>query len=112
MVATGVVDAVRVATLNLVDLAGSERISKVNLARAVLGARYFLLLLRINPASTNDPCPTTFSSQTGAEGARMKEGAHINRSLLTLGTVIQKLSEGAQRTGAHIPYRDSKVGGA
>ena len=39
----------------------------------------------------------------------MKEGAHINRSLLTLGTVIQKLSEGAQRTGAHIPYRDSKV---
>ncbi|PIN23911.1 Kinesin-like protein [Handroanthus impetiginosus] len=34
------------------------------------------------------------------------EGCHINRSLLTLGTVIRKLSKG--RNG-HIPYRDSKL---
>lgn len=33
--------------------------------------------------------------QTGAEGIRLKEGTHINKSLLTLGTVIGKLSEGA-----------------
>jgi len=39
----------------------------------------------------------------------MKEGTAINRSLLTLGTVINKLSEGAQLSGAHIPYRDSKL---
>ena len=38
-------------------------------------------------------------SKTGAEGLRMKEGASINKSLLTLGTVINKLSEGAQATG-------------
>lgn len=38
-------------------------------------------------------------AKTGAEGIRMKEGTAINRSLLTLGTVINKLSEGAQLTG-------------
>ena len=49
------------------------------------------------------------ADKAGTEGARMKEGSYINRSLLTLGTVINKLSEGAERTGGHIPYRDSKV---
>ncbi|KAI8477274.1 MAG: P-loop containing nucleoside triphosphate hydrolase protein [Monoraphidium minutum] len=48
-------------------------------------------------------------AKTGAEGIRMKEGTAINKSLLTLGTVINKLSEGAQLSGAHIPYRDSKL---
>ena len=38
-------------------------------------------------------------AKTGAEGLRMKEGASINKSLLTLGTVINKLSEGAQAHG-------------
>eukprot|EP00268_Persea_americana_P028560 TRINITY_DN27715_c0_g1_i2.p1 TRINITY_DN27715_c0_g1~~TRINITY_DN27715_c0_g1_i2.p1 ORF type:complete len:805 (+),score=173.63 TRINITY_DN27715_c0_g1_i2:931-3345(+) len=47
------------------------------------------------------------ASQTHAEGARLKEGCHINRSLLTLTTVIRKLSIG-KRSG-HIPYRDSKL---
>ncbi|KAG9450516.1 hypothetical protein H6P81_010481 [Aristolochia fimbriata] len=47
------------------------------------------------------------ASQTHAEGARLKEGCHINRSLLTLTTVIRKLS-GGKRSG-HIPYRDSKL---
>lgn len=31
------------------------------------------------------------ASQTHADGARLKEGAHINRSLLTLSTCIRKL---------------------
>ena len=31
------------------------------------------------------------ASQTLSTGARLKEGSHINRSLLTLGTVIRKL---------------------
>lgn len=47
------------------------------------------------------------ASQTMTAGARLKEGCHINRSLLTLGTVIRKLSKG--RSGGHIPYRDSKL---
>lgn len=47
------------------------------------------------------------ASQTNADGVRLKEGSHINRSLLTLTTVIRKLS-GGKRIG-HIPYRDSKL---
>ncbi|CAL1384840.1 unnamed protein product [Linum trigynum] len=46
------------------------------------------------------------ASQALSSGTRLKEGCHINRSLLTLGTVIRKLSKG--RTG-HINYRDSKL---
>lgn len=34
------------------------------------------------------------ASATGAEGVRLKEGGHINRSLLALGNVIKKLSKG------------------
>nr|XP_028953540.1 kinesin-like protein NACK2 [Malus domestica] len=77
------------------------------------------------------------ASQTNADGARLKEGSHINRSLLTLTTIIRKLSMkssnlrkqtqireitwyssvsmkvhaqqcGGKRSG-HIPYRDSKL---
>ncbi|XP_002988432.2 kinesin-like protein KIN-7O isoform X2 [Selaginella moellendorffii] len=48
-------------------------------------------------------------AKTGAEGARLKEGSHINKSLMTLGTVINKLSEGIESQGGHVPYRDSKL---
>ncbi|KAK9021931.1 hypothetical protein V6N11_011893 [Hibiscus sabdariffa] len=47
------------------------------------------------------------ASQTNADGARLREGCHINLSLMTLTTVIRKLSAG-KRSG-HIPYRDSKL---
>ncbi|KAF2290829.1 hypothetical protein GH714_015683 [Hevea brasiliensis] len=46
------------------------------------------------------------ASQSLSAGMRLKEGCHINRSLLTLGTVIRKLSKG--RNG-HVPFRDSKL---
>ncbi|KAM7262604.1 hypothetical protein ACFE04_000287 [Oxalis oulophora] len=46
------------------------------------------------------------SSKTETTGLRRKEGAYINKSLLTLGTVIGKLSEGRS---SHVPYRDSKL---
>ncbi|CAK9315931.1 unnamed protein product [Citrullus colocynthis] len=46
------------------------------------------------------------ATQALSAGTRLKEGCHINRSLLTLGTVIRKLSKG--RNG-HINYRDSKL---
>ncbi|KAL8473769.1 hypothetical protein ACS0TY_030572 [Phlomoides rotata] len=46
------------------------------------------------------------ASQSLSAGTRLKEGCHINRSLLTLGTVIRKLSKGR---GGHIPFRDSKL---
>ncbi|XP_015579652.1 kinesin-like protein NACK1 isoform X2 [Ricinus communis] len=41
------------------------------------------------------------ASQTHADGARLREGDHINLSLITLTTVIRKLRSG------HIPYGDS-----
>jgi centromeric protein E len=47
---------------------------------------------------------------------RRTEGSHINKSLLTLGTVIARLSEqkkdgktGGDKDGKHLPYRDSKL---
>ncbi|KAL6911716.1 hypothetical protein ACP4OV_000521 [Aristida adscensionis] len=46
------------------------------------------------------------ASQALSAGTRLKEGCHINKSLLALGTVIRKLSMGSN---AHIPYRDSKL---
>jgi kinesin family member C1 len=46
--------------------------------------------------------------QSGAEGDRMKETQNINKSLSCLGDVIGALGQG--REGAHIPYRNSKVG--
>ncbi|KAL4277764.1 hypothetical protein GQ457_03G038390 [Hibiscus cannabinus] len=73
-------------------------------ARQYAGARNSNILA----ASVNfvDLAGSERASQTLSAGARLKEGCHINRSLLTLGTVIRKLSKG--RTG-HIPYRDSKL---
>ncbi|KAL8217753.1 hypothetical protein R6Q57_021126 [Mikania cordata] len=46
------------------------------------------------------------SSKTETTGMRRKEGSYINKSLLTLGTVISKLTDGKS---VHIPYRDSKL---
>ncbi|XP_056102973.1 centromere-associated protein E isoform X2 [Rhinichthys klamathensis goyatoka] len=47
------------------------------------------------------------ASQTGAEGARLKEGCNINRSLFILGQVIKKLSDESQK--GFVNYRDSKL---
>ncbi|KAA8516966.1 hypothetical protein F0562_017216 [Nyssa sinensis] len=46
------------------------------------------------------------SSKVETTGVRRKEGSYINKSLLTLGTVISKLTDGR---ATHIPYRDSKL---
>lgn len=51
---------------------------------------------------------------TNTTGKTLKEGANINKSLLALGAVINKLVEASkksktQRAGVFIPYRDSKL---
>ncbi|KAK4718691.1 hypothetical protein R3W88_017029 [Solanum pinnatisectum] len=46
------------------------------------------------------------SSKTETTGLRRREGSFINKSLLTLGTVISKLTD---EKSTHIPYRDSKL---
>lgn len=56
-------------------------------------------------------------SERAAESKeRRTEGAHINKSLLTLGTVISRLSgtkdksgQPMDKDGKHLPYRDSKL---
>jgi len=47
------------------------------------------------------------ADKSGTTGQSLKEGSFINKSLLTLGTVIANLSEG--KHGIHIPYRNSKL---
>ncbi|XP_066948059.1 kinesin-like protein KIF18A isoform X2 [Macrobrachium rosenbergii] len=42
---------------------------------------------------------------TGFKGARFREGANINKSLLALGNCINALADGLR----HVPYRDSKL---
>ncbi|OOF93746.1 hypothetical protein ASPCADRAFT_398139 [Aspergillus carbonarius ITEM 5010] len=56
------------------------------------------------------------SERAADDKERRTEGAHINKSLLTLGTIISKLSEARDRAsnptdkeGKHLPYRDSKL---
>ena len=46
------------------------------------------------------------ADSTGATGARLKEGAQINKSLSALGGVISALTTPGR---AHVPYRDSKL---
>lgn len=38
-------------------------------------------------------------AKTGAGGVRLKEGGHINKSLMCLGNVINKLCEGGAKQG-------------
>ncbi|KAF7559564.1 hypothetical protein G7046_g4587 [Stylonectria norvegica] len=52
------------------------------------------------------------ATSTGATGARLKEGAEINRSLSTLGRVIAALADLStngkkKKGGTQVPYRDS-----
>lgn len=48
------------------------------------------------------------ASATNAKGARLREGANINRSLLALGNVINALAV-PKKKKTFIPYRDSKL---
>ncbi|XP_075755717.1 kinesin-like protein KIF19 isoform X3 [Pelodiscus sinensis] len=49
------------------------------------------------------------AQQTQNHGKRMKEGAHINRSLLALGNCISALSEKGGSRGQYVNFRDSKL---
>lgn len=45
-------------------------------------------------------------SKTGAHGQTLEEAKTINKSLSTLGLVINALTDGKSK---HVPYRDSKL---
>ncbi|KAK9473100.1 P-loop containing nucleoside triphosphate hydrolase protein [Dipodascopsis tothii] len=64
--------------------------------------------------STLNLCDLAGSERAAADAARRKEGAYINKSLLTLGTIVSRLAAvptapGAPAALAHVPYRDSKL---
>ncbi|XP_041976357.1 kinesin-like protein KIF18A isoform X2 [Aricia agestis] len=61
--------------------------------------------VRIVKLSMIDLAGSERASATGCVGERFKEGANINKSLLSLGNCINKLAEGS----TFIPYRDSKL---
>ncbi|KAK8571393.1 hypothetical protein V6N13_103519 [Hibiscus sabdariffa] len=64
--------------------------------------------IRVSVLNLVDLAGSERIAKTGAGGVRLKEGKYINKSLMALGTVINKLSDGAKQR-AHIPYRDSKL---
>lgn len=62
--------------------------------------------VRVSTLHLIDLAGSEKAGPTTTQGVRRTEGAYINKSLLTLGNVISKLSKGS---GGHIPYRDSKL---
>ncbi|KAJ4848784.1 hypothetical protein Tsubulata_025768 [Turnera subulata] len=64
--------------------------------------------IRVSVLNLVDLAGSERIAKTGADGVRLKEGKHINKSLMILGNVINKLSDGPKQRG-HIPYRDSKL---
>jgi centromeric protein E len=78
--------------------------------------------VRISSLSLVDLAGSESVKATGSTGVRQKEGQYINKSLLTLGHVVHKLSEMSAKAQKmendssvmltpkeHIPYRDSKL---
>nr|XP_015194131.1 PREDICTED: kinesin-like protein KIF18A [Lepisosteus oculatus] len=64
--------------------------------------------VRIAKMSLIDLAGSERAGATNAKGARFREGANINRSLLALGNVINALADPKSKK-SHIPYRDSKL---
>jgi hypothetical protein len=52
------------------------------------------------------------AKMTNSKGIRAREAKYINQSLLTLSTIIHRLSEedgNNPKAAQHLPYRDSKL---
>ncbi|KAI9367836.1 hypothetical protein BJX61DRAFT_266945 [Aspergillus egyptiacus] len=68
---------------------------------------------KVSRISLVDLAGSERATSTGATGARLKEGAEINRSLSTLGRVIAALADVAsgklskKKSASMVPYRDS-----
>ena len=60
---------------------------------------------RVSSLNLVDLAGSESASKSGVIGQRRTEGSYINKSLLTLATVIQRLITAS----GHVPYRDSKL---
>ncbi|NXK97621.1 KIF19 protein, partial [Formicarius rufipectus] len=65
--------------------------------------------LRVGKLFMVDLAGSERAAQTQNRGKRMKEGAHINRSLLALGNCINSLSERGGSRAQFVNFRDSKL---
>lgn len=64
---------------------------------------------RVSQLNLVDLAGSEGASKTQAEGLRLREGHNINRSLLALSNVINKLSQQSEGKKQFINYRDSKM---
>lgn len=66
---------------------------------------------KVSKISLVDLAGSERQGSSGATGARLKEGANINKSLTTLGKVIAALASASaaktKKKNDHVPYRDS-----
>ncbi|OMJ08289.1 Kinesin-related protein 4 [Smittium culicis] len=73
-------------------IADQDKYNK-RLSESINDGNVFAGSVKISTLSFVDLAGSERVGHTGAEGARLREGAHINKSLLALGTVIGRLSE-------------------
>jgi hypothetical protein len=65
---------------------------------------------RVSQLNLVDLAGSEGASKTQAEGLRLREGQNINRSLLALSNVINRLSQSSGSSGRQfVNYRDSKI---
>ena len=73
---------------------------------------------RVSTLNLVDLAGSENAKMTNCKGERARESKFINQSLLTLSTIIHKLSEEStksssgdkkKRSPLHLPYRDSKL---
>ncbi|KAI9647903.1 hypothetical protein NHQ30_004292 [Ciborinia camelliae] len=91
----------------------SHAVFTLTLTQKRLDVETKMAMEKVAKISLVDLAGSERANSTGATGARLKEGAEINRSLSTLGRVIAALadlSEGKKKKvgkGNQVPYRDS-----
>ncbi|KAJ1460123.1 P-loop containing nucleoside triphosphate hydrolase protein [Pelagophyceae sp. CCMP2097] len=109
--------------MELMDIGSSNRTVASTAMNAESSRSHSVCLLTVHQKDAMDESKNVYSKlnlvdlagseradRTGATGSRLKEGANINKSLSTLGSVINGLVEKARgKKGVFIPYRDSKL---
>lgn len=107
----------------LIDQGFEHRATASTNMNATSSRSHCLFIIKMNQRDENNIANNIFSkmnlvdlagseraSRTGAQGDTLKEGANINKSLSSLGNVINALSKMAGgNKKVFIPYRDSKL---
>ena len=99
--------------MHLLAEGNARRRTEGTAANAVSSRSHAILTIRIGPkAKLNfiDLAGSERASQTQNRNTRLREGARINRSLLSLANCINAIiANQKHRKKRHVPYRDSKL---